>query len=73
MRYGRSWPIADAGRSPANPVQRALDSLAEAAKVQSFGRRWLFPRPIVAECVDRRLDCPPNMRAVCSMLEMADA
>jgi hypothetical protein len=29
--------------------------------------------PIVAECLDRRLRCPPNRRAVRFMLEMADA
>ena len=43
------------------------------AQEREFFADGLSGGPIVAECLDPRLGCPPNRRAVCLMMEMADA
>ena len=41
------------------------------AQEREFFADGLSGGPIVAECLHRRLGCPPNRRAVCFTLEMA--
>ena len=43
------------------------------AQEREFFADGLSGGPIVAECLDRRLGCPPNRRPVPFMLEIADA